>query len=304
VESPDRLVAKLASEQHGVFTRAQALAAGLSERTIDGRVKRGVYVRHFPTVYGFPGSVDSWHQRVVSAVFSASEPAAASHVTAAHLWGMRSRTPREIEIVAKRHRRVHRLPFTVHESNDLRSSDIAMIDGIPVTSAVRTVVDLGASANPTLVAECLDSALRRQLLTAWEVRRFIARVARPGRTGVGTIRPLLDERLTWQGLTESTLEDAFRRIIEGSPYPMPVTQWVVEDHGVFVGRFDFAYPERMALIETDSEGFHMDPASFQRDREKQNRAQMLRWTVYRFTWRQIVDEPDFILDVIASIFAD
>lgn len=304
MDSHDRLVSKLASEQYGVFTRAQALAAGLKGSTIDGRVNRGVYDRHFPTVYGFPGSVDTWRRRVIAAVLSAKEPAAASHLTAAYLWGMRSRVPVEIEIVAKRHKRVHRLPFTLHESKDLRSSDIITIDGIPLTTAVRTIVDLGASARPAIVAQCLDSALRRQLFTAWEVRRFIARVARPGRTGIGTIRPLIEERLTWQGLTASELEDAFRRVIEDSPHPMPETQWVVEDRGAFVGRFDFAYPQRFALIETDSEGFHMDPVSFQRDREKQNRAQMLGWTVYRFTWRQIVDDPQFVLDVIAAIFDD
>lgn len=180
-----------------------------------------------------------------------------------------------------------------------------LLDGIPVTSAARTVVDLGASAPPWFVERCLDTGLRKQLFTTWEVRRFIARVARPGRTGVGTIRPLVEERLTWEGITASDLEDLFRRVVASTPYPMPDTQLeVFEPNGIFVGRFDFAYPTRMALIETDSEEYHMDPVSFQRDREKQNRAQMLGWTVYRFTWRQLVDDPDSVREVIASIWAD
>jgi very-short-patch-repair endonuclease len=295
---------KMASEQHGVFTRDQALAAGVPRTTIDGRVTRGAYVRLHPRVLTSPGAVHTWRLRVLAAVFSATEPAAASHLTGACLWGMTSRQPKRIEIVARRHRRVERDPFVVHESKDLRLSDVVVVDGIPVTSAVRTVVDLGASASPVVVARCLDSALRRRLFTAWDVRRFIARVARSGRTGVGTIRPLIEESLTWQGLTESDLEDALRRVVEDSPYPMPGTQFVLDDRDRFVGRYDFAYPQRMALIETDSEGFHMDPVSFQRDREKQNRAQMLGWTVYRFTWRQIVEDPQFVLDVIATIFAD
>ncbi len=302
--SADELLMKMASEQHGVFTRDQALAAGVPRTTVDGRVARGTYVRLHPRVLAAPGAVRTWKLEVIAAVLSATEPTAASHLTAAHLWGMRSRHPKRIEIVARRHRRVERDPFVVHESKDLRSSDIVIVDGIPTTSAVRTVVDLGASASQDAVARCLDSALRRKLFTAWEVRSFIARVARPGRTGIGTIRPLIEERLTWQGLTESDLEDAFRRVVEDSPYPMPETQYVIDDRGEFIGRYDFAYPEKVALIETDSEGFHMDPVSFQRDREKQNRAQMLGWTVYRFTWRQIVDDPNFILDVIASIFSD
>jgi very-short-patch-repair endonuclease len=49
--------------------------------------------------------------------------------------------------------------------------------------------------------------------------------------------------------------------------------------------------------------FHIDPASFQRDREKQNRVQLLGWTVYRFTWRQLVDQPEAVIRILASITA-
>lgn len=302
VNPTDKLLMKMASEQHGVFTRTQAVASGVPTATIDGRVMRGAYVRLHPGVLTTPGVVRTWHLQAIAAVFSAPEPTAASHLTAAYLWGMTSNQPKRIEIVARRHRRVTRDQFVVHESKDLRSSDVVTVDGILTTSAVRTVVDIGASANPQSVARCLDSALRRKLFSAWEVRAFVARVARPGRTGVGTIRPLIEERLTWQGLTESDLEDAFLRVMEESPCPMPKTQYVLEDRGEFIGRYDFAYPRMMALIETDSESFHMDPVSFQRDREKQNRAQMLGWTVYRFTWRQLVDDPGSVRAVIASIF--
>jgi very-short-patch-repair endonuclease len=48
----------------------------------------------------------------------------------------------------------------------------------------------------------------------------------------------------------------------------------------------------------------MDPASFQRDREKQNEAHALGWTVYRFTWRQLVDDPDSVIAIIAAIWTD
>jgi hypothetical protein len=218
---------------------------------------------------------------------------------------MTSQRPDETEVVVRRYRRRDRPPFTVHESKDLRETDIVHVDGIPLTTAARTVVDLGASAPPWFVEKCLDTGLRTQLFTAWEVYRFIARVARPGRTGVGTIRPLIEERLTWAGITDSDLEDLFRRVVTSTPYPMPEPQFkVFEPNGDFVGRYDFAYPSRVALIETDSEAYHMDPVSFQRDREKQNRAQMLGWTVYRFTWRQLVDDPEAVLEVIASIWED
>ena len=144
-----------------------------------------------------------------------------------------------------------------------------------------------------------------ELFDIWDVQRFIMRVAKKGRNGIGTIRPLVEERLTWKGITASDLEDLFRRVVAPLPYPMPETQLVVfERNGEFLGRYDFAYPTRMALIETDSEGFHMDPVSFQRDRDKQNRAHALGWTVYRFTWRQLIDDPDAVRAIITQIWID
>ena len=48
----------------------------------------------------------------------------------------------------------------------------------------------------------------------------------------------------------------------------------------------------------------MDPESFQRDRDKQNRAQMLGWTVYRVTWRQLIDDPDSVRAILKQIWSD
>jgi hypothetical protein len=264
-----------------------------------------MYERLHPGVFGIAGSPEQWHQAVIAAVFSATEPAAASHRTAAYLWGMTDRRPGTIEIVARRHLRVKRHDHQVRESKDLRSSDIVIVDGIPTTAAVRTIVDLGASAPPGFVERCLDTALRKELFDIWGVQRFIMRVARKGRNGIGTIRPLVEERLTWQGITESDLEDLLRRVVASTPVPMPDTQHVVSDtNGRFVGRYDFAYPTRFSIIETDSEGYHMDPVAFQRDRDKQNRAQMLGWTVYRVTWRQLIDDPESVRAILMKIWED
>ncbi len=300
----DRLIASIAGDQYGVFTRRQALTAGLKASSIADRTEAGTYDRLFPGVYGIAGSSRGWHRSVISAVLAGSQPAAASHRTAAYLWGMTDRRPSEIEIVSRRHLRVKRKNYIVRESKDLLTTDVVHVDGIPTTSAVRTIVDLGASAPPWTVEKCLDTALRKELFTTWEVHRFVARVAKRGRNGIGTIRPLLDERLTWVGHTESDLEDLFRRVISSTSHPMPMTQYeLVEPSGRFVGRFDFAYVEQKVLIETDGERFHTDSVSFQRDREKQNRAHALGWTVYRFTWRQLVDEPYAVRAIIDAIWS-
>jgi hypothetical protein len=221
----DHLLAAIARDQRGIFTLEQAVASGLSNRTVRSRVDRGIFERIHPGVFGFAGSDTGWHRRVLAAVLSASPPAAASHRTAAFLWGMTARRPDTVEVVTRRHLRVRRQPFTVHESMDLLESDIVEVDGVPTTSAVRTVVDLGASASPRFVEHCLDTGLRKKFFTAWQVRCFIARVGRPGRIGVGTIRPLVQERLVWATITESDLEDLFRIVVKRSPFPLPDVQY-------------------------------------------------------------------------------
>jgi predicted transcriptional regulator of viral defense system len=188
----ERLLARIAASQQGAFTRAQALRCGFSETTIDRRVRSGLYERLEPTVYAASASQSSHGREVMASVLSTGGLAAAAHATAAYLWGMLSRPPKRVDVVTTRWDRVRRSAM-VHESLDLQEGDVTAIDGIPVTTAARTVVDLGAML-PRMVPSALDAGLRMDLLTLDEVARFIARVAKRGRRGVGVIRPLIGRR--------------------------------------------------------------------------------------------------------------
>jgi predicted transcriptional regulator of viral defense system len=304
VSKREALLNKIARDQRGLFTLAQAEACGFARRTVTGRAARGLYEQIHPGVYGFAGSEATWNRQVIAAVLSVNLPSAASHRTAAFLWGMTDYCPERIEIVTRRHLRLMRVPFVVHESKDLVETDIHLVDRIPTTSPARTLVDLGASARLGTVARCFDTALRTKVVSVEEVDEVVRRVARRGRTGIGIIRPLVKERLRWQSVTASSLEDRFRALVDRASLPVPDGQYMLTDpSGGFVGRYDFAYVQCKTLVELDSERFHMDPASFQRDREKQTRAQMLGWTVYRFTWQDLTDRPDMIITILASILA-
>lgn len=153
------------------------------------------------------------------AVLTVGGDAAASHQTAAELWGLTDRCAGRIDVVVERWDRVHR-SFAVHESRDLEKADIERTEGIPVTSPPRTVVDLGATA-PWLVESALETGIRRGLMTLTDVESFVARVGRRGRQGVGVIRPFIEARRRWDGNTESQLEDLFLRVVTGAGIPEP-----------------------------------------------------------------------------------
>ena len=82
---------------------------------------------------------------------------------------------------------------------------------------------------------------------------------------------------------------------------MPIEQIEVFDElGRRVCRVDFGYPSRLIAIELDSEQWHMDAATFQLDRHKQNQLQALGWKVFRFTWRQLHDDPTHVMSTLAA----
>jgi len=302
MDQPDRRLAAIATRQYGVFSAQQAEDCGLTRRVLDRRVDRCQLVRAQPGVYVPAGAPESWRRDTVAAVLSMGHLAAASHRTAAELWGLTTSRGSRIDVVTRRWDRVRRRRVAVHESKDLIEEDVKELDGIPVTCAARTVVDLGATEPEWLVATCVDTGLRLELFTIAEVDAFVARVARKGRRGVGVIRPILELRSDWDGPTESPLEDRFRRLIAKAGLPMPVSQYALKDHdGLFVCRSDFAYPERRVLIELDSEAFHMDRSRFIADRRKQNAALGLGWRTLRFTWRDLSERPAAVLRLLADI---
>jgi very-short-patch-repair endonuclease len=298
-----RELGNVAARRHGVFTLAEAEALGVPARTVNERATAGRYKSVEPGVYVVAGAPATVRQRIASAVGSFPALAAASHQTAAELWGMTDRGIRTIEIVTTRWDRVRRGGVTVHESLDLLQRDIVKLDGIPITTPVRTVVDLGAS-NKWVVERALEEGIRRDLFVLADVDAFVARVAKRGRRGVGVIRPLLAARRRWDTVTESALEDRFRKVLANGGLPSPQPQFVVRDRfGSLVCRADFAYPAARVLIELDSEAHHLDRLAFRRDRSKQNQAITLGWTVLRYTWWDLAEEEGRVCREIESIIA-
>src|SRR5690606_23369490 len=144
------------------------------------------------------------------------------------------RAPARIEISVP-YPRSHRLAgVTVHRSRDLDRAAVVRRDGIPVTGAARTILDLGAVA-PGSVRAATWAALRSEV-TAWDVLlRTLLAQARPGRSGVGPLRAVLAGHYG-EIATDSRTEDlAYTILVDSQRVPLPDKQVeVVCDDGVTV----------------------------------------------------------------------
>jgi hypothetical protein len=283
-----------AAAQQGVVTFGQLVTSGIAPSTIGGWVASGRLVRLHHGTFAVGGSPDTFERRCWAAVLGAGGPGAAavSHLTAAYVWGLVEDEP-AIHVVVRRGRTpalrgvvVHqtRDPFTVHRRN-----------GIPVTSPLRAMVDLGAVARDRVVEDALDRGLAGRLFTVASVEWQLVEVARRGRRGVGPLRRVLDGRALGRDRPDGLLEPRFARLCLQYGLPSPVFQHAIGRH-----RVDFAYPDLMIAIEVDGYSAHGSPDAFQRDRERQNELVLAGWTVLRFTWADIVKRPREVAQLVAD----
>lgn len=63
---------------------------------------------------------------------------------------------------------------------------------------------------------------------------------------------------------------------------------------------DVAFPGLRLAVEVDGRLHQTDPALFESDRSRQNALVLDGWTVVRFTWRMLVDEPEEVLAVVVE----
>lgn len=279
----DRAIAETAARQHGLFSVAQAVAIGFTIDQRELRVRRGRWESVHPGAYRIAGAPDSWRAQLLAAILAAHQLAAASHRSAAAIWGLPGGRTDLIEITCRRGLRAQRLGFVVHETNLLDSVDLEVVDAISVTTVEQTLLGLAAVVSPNTVEMALDQAMTRGLTTPDRLDAFVVRKRGRGRNGVGVLRAQLDARDPHAGVPESAMETRLKQLLRRHGLPAPVFQYEIRHEGRFVARVDAAYPELRIAIEFDSYEHHAGRLALARDTDRRNRLGRIRWTTIAFT---------------------
>jgi predicted transcriptional regulator of viral defense system/G:T-mismatch repair DNA endonuclease (very short patch repair protein) len=286
---------RLAARQFGVFSGDQAAALGVDQQTLRRMSSTGDIARVLPRTYRFEGAPRSDYQDLSLVCRWAGDSAALSHDTAAWLLGLIDRKPASIHITRPRTTKTPRSGIVVHRAK-LDKRDVSAIHGLAVTTMPRTVIDMAAVCGEEVVDIALDAAIRKGMSR----QRFLERVddlAAPGRNGIGTIKKLVAERVTEQGLTESPFERLLVRALRNARLPLPVCQGHLGDGG-FSARVDFVYPDQRLVIEADGYRWHNGRAAWERDRLRISELAARGWRVLLVTWLQLKYRVDEVLDRI------
>jgi very-short-patch-repair endonuclease len=296
----DHALFALASRQHSIVTRGQLEAAGVGRRAIDERVRRGRLERVHRGVYRLPGSVTTFEQATLAACFALGGTSAASHRAAARLWGVDLGPGEDVIELSTSRPRSDRLPHVlVHRSVDLTDAQIVTRRGIPTTNPLRLLVDLGAVVSSTRVGLALDDLIGRRIVSASGVHAALEHLAARGRSGCGVLREILDHRSQAElrfGRTrlEALLSELCREAgIDDLEFQHPIVL------GGRKRRIDFALVHLRIAIEVDGYETHSRFDVFQDDRVRANELEVAGWTVLRFTWQQVTEQPGYVVSVIA-----
>jgi hypothetical protein len=96
-------------------------------------------------------------------------------------------------------------------------------------------------------------------------------------------------------LTRSELEVAFRKLVHRAGLPEPLGNFILDapDHPRL--EVDFYFPTHNLVVEIDGWDTHKTKAAFKRDRRKDAALTSAGYRVMRFTYEDVVYEPDTVV---------
>jgi len=269
----------------GILSLDELRACGLSRDAIAVRVRNGrLHPRH-RAVYAVGHAGLPLEGRLLAAVKACGPEAVLSHVSAAALLGLLPWDDRRPEVtVARSTTRVH-AGLRVHRTRVLEPEDVWRHKGIPVTSPVRTLVDLASVVGHRRLRRAVRQALALRFVDLGRLADALGRFR--GRRG---IRKLARIVAAGPAPTRSVLEDAVLELMVGGGLARPEVNvpLVLDGRRVIP---DFRWPERRLVVEADGAAWHDDQLAREDDAERQALLEAHGERVLRVTWRQTITRP-------------
>lgn len=291
------MIGELAGRQHGVVAAWQLLRLGVGRRLVEGRIARGLLHPLHRGVYAVGHAAVGANGRLLAAVLACGPGAVLSHRSAAGVWGLMPRLAIYPEVTAPR--RSHPLPEIVARRSSLRPDEVDAVDGIPVTSVARTMLDVAPLVDERGLERAWNEMEARQLRDSVGVEALVAR--HPGKRGIIRMREVMYSTKP-AGRTRNELEERFVRLVDDYGLPRPR----INAHLALRQRFleiDALWPAERLAVELDGGAVHRTRRAFHKDRERDRVLLAEGYRTARVTWDQLRDEPAAIAADLRSALA-
>src|SRR5579863_6189569 len=286
-------LAELAGRQSGCVTWAQLRAVGVAERTIRRWTDIGylVPIPMLARVYTVGPGADDERTRLLSLALFAGPGAALSHGTAAHWRGWLRYPVAVTHVSTPRQIRAELRDVHFHCRRELPRE---LINGIPRTNPIQTLLDLAATDKPGKLVNCSLAQLDfERRLDAHAIREACGR----GKPGSANLIEALNSYMPQLARTKSDLEDEFLYVCQRFKIPLPEVNTYV--HGEEVDCF---WPDLGLAVELDGGGNHSSTAQRRRDQRKALLLRSHGLTVVRYSEDQVFNDPKHVAaDTLAQL---
>ncbi|MGH7506345.1 MAG: DUF559 domain-containing protein, partial [Longimicrobiales bacterium] len=220
-----------------------------------------------------------------------------SHRTAGVLWELvvsaREATVVEVSLPRARRRRVSGI--VAHRSRDLTPADVEQLDGLPLTTPARTLLDLATPIASGELERAIARAERNGLVSPADLLRRAE--ASPRHHGALIICKLLAAEGA-PAFTRSEAESRLLDLIRRARLRPPRVNTRLCGYEI-----DFLWAEERLVAEVDGYAWHSSAAAFARDRRRDADLHASGFRVVRFTWDDAVKHPEATIGVLAAALA-
>jgi hypothetical protein len=291
-------LARLAAKQHGVVSRRQLIALGMSDRTIRRRVARGYLHPVHVGTYAFGNPRLTQQGRWMAAVVACGQGTVLSYLDAAVLAGFHNRLGPRIHVTVTSHRDVEGL--ILHRTRRLDADEVTTKNGIPVTTVARTLVDLTDILNEDRLLRAMREAEFQRLLDLDALNAAVERAH--GRRSLGALKRAIAQHRPGR-IIRGELEHRFAQLRQRAGLREPETNVPVTVNGqTYV--IDCYWPEHRLAVELDGRDGHAREMAFESDRRKDAALTAIGLRPFRATWQRVsYDAAGLLADLTAAMNA-
>ena len=271
------------------MSRHQLERLGVGKAVVSAWARDGYLIPVHGGVYAVGHRPRTIEGRLAAALLYAGEGAMLSHATALWWLGLLAARPATIHVSTPR-RRSSLSGVRVYGRRQLER---AWHKGFPVTEVAVALRDYATGATPAQLRRALAEAEYHRMLDARAIDDSLGR----GRPGACKLRDAMERHLPRLALTRSELEERFLALCETAGLPLPEVNPTVQGMTV-----DALWREERLIVELDGHQGHATPARIERDRRRELRLRAAGFTVLRYTWRQLIEQPQLVVaDLTAAL---
>ena len=296
----DLAVFAIAEQQFGAFSRRQAMDAGADPALIHRRLASGRWTSPARRVLSLPGHRPSYRRSLWIAILAcACRYVVVSHWSGGALHVLPGFPPNRFTLTVP-HGFARQNPVaTVFQTTAMPTP--VLIDGLPVASVERVLVDVARLTGPKKLAALVEEARVAERTSVVRLRREFVRLARSGRDGITSMREVLGEYEEGPDPARRDLEarlDAILATIDVDvrrEAPLPGREWSDE-------RVDRRIDEpRRLIVEGDGRRWHTRTRDFRRDRERDRIALRAGYPTLRYAYEDLVEDPGAVRAEILEV---